>query len=207
MECVIHKNPVVAGSGATLCSLCLSSLVLVGLSGAPPNPPRPAEPIESAPTFRATATVEDVMVSIIDPAADAVWDAVVTVVNADGIATTQPETSEDWSALRRHAITLVEATNLLLVDGRRVAGAGSRSELPGIDLEPAEIESLLAEDHETWARLVGQLHGAGVGVLNAVDAADVDALLVAGDRLDLACENCHARFWYPGYGGRPDESP
>ena len=169
--------------------------------------PAPSELTASAPAFRTTASVEDIMRSIIDPAADAVWDAVVTVVNADGITTTQPETSEDWTALRRHAITLVEATNLLLVDGRRVAGVGSRSDLPGIDLEPAEIEALLAEDYETWVRLVGELHGAGIGVLNAVDAADVDALLVAGDRLDLACESCHSRFWYPGYGGRPDEVP
>ena len=145
------------------------------------------------------------MPSIIDPSADAVWDAVVTVGTASGIETTQPETNDDWLALRRHAITLMEATNLLLIDGRRVAGVGSRSELPGIDLEPEEIEVLMAEDRETWTRLVHEFHDAGVGVLNAVAATDVDALLVAGDRLDLACENCHSRYWYPGHGGRPDE--
>jgi hypothetical protein len=146
------------------------------------------------------------MRSIIDPAADAVWDAVVTVSTAEGIETTQPESEDDWAALRRHAITLVEAPNLLLLDGRRVAGAGSRSELPGIDLEPEEIASLLAADRESWTRLVSDLHDTGVGVLNAVDSRDVDALLVAGDRLDLACENCHSRYWYPGHGGRPDEA-
>ena len=162
---------------------------------------------EAYGSFQVTATVEEVMHSIIDPAADAVWDSVVIVSNENGIETTQPETQEDWLALRRHAITLVEASNLLLMDGRAVAVPESRSELPGIDLEPDEIEALLAADRTTWSTLVGKLHESGIQVLNAVDTQDVDALLVAGDRLDLACESCHATYWYPGYGGRTDEMP
>ncbi|MEE2613532.1 MAG: hypothetical protein VX975_06895, partial [Acidobacteriota bacterium] len=42
-----------------------------------------------------------------------------------------------------------------------------------------------------------ELHDAGVVMLDAVRARDVDALLDGGDRLDVACENCHSRFWYP----------
>ena len=34
-------------------------------------------------------------------------------------------------------------------------------------------------------------------VLDAVEARNVDALLEAGTELDLACENCHALYWYP----------
>jgi len=170
-----------------------------------------ADRVEGGPEghggFQVTATVEEIMVSIIDPAADAVWDSVVIVVNENGIETTQPETNEDWLTLRRHAITLVEATNLLLIEGRAVAAPDSRSKLPGIDLEPDEIETLLSADRATWLELSGKLHESGVQVLDAVDRQDVDALLVAGDRLDLACENCHAKYWYPGYGGRLDEGP
>lgn len=168
---------------------------------------RAAENAEGYGRFQVTATVEEVMRSIIDPAADAVWDSVVIVSNESGIQTTQPETDEDWLTLRRHAITLVEASNLLLMDGRAVAAPESRSELPGIDLEPDEIEALLAADRTTWSALVSKLHESGIQVLNAVDTQDVDALLVAGDRLDLACENCHGTYWYPGYGGRADEGP
>ncbi len=60
------------------------------------------------------------MRSIIDPAANALRDAVVTVVTEDGIEITQPETDDYWVALRRHAITIVEAAKLLLTDGCRV---------------------------------------------------------------------------------------
>jgi len=158
-------------------------------------------------TFTTTATIEDIMRSIIDPAADAVWDAVVTTVTPNGTESIAPESSEDWAQLRRHAITLVEATNLLLVEGRQVAAPGSRSDMPGVDLEPEEIAALIAEDRDRWVRLVTELHRTGVTILDAVERQDVDALLVAGDRLDLACENCHARYWYPGFAGRPDATP
>ena len=107
--------------------------------------------------------------------------------------------------LRRHAVTLVESTNLLLMEGRRVAAPGSRSEMPGVDLDPEEIEALLAEDRATWTTLVGNLHTSGVDVLTAIDTQDVAALLEAGDRLDLACEQCHVRYWYPALAPQETE--
>ena len=120
---------------------------------------------------------------MIDPSADAVWDAIVTEVTADGVFTTEPETDEDWMVLRRHAVTLIEATDLLLMEGRRVAAE--------------EIEALLEADRASWTAFVAVLHEGGVGVLEAIDSQDVDALLVASDVLDAACEVCHVRYWYP----------
>lgn len=134
---------------------------------------------------------------LVDPAADSIWESVVTEVTAEGVLDHAPETDEDWEELRGHAITLVEATNLLLMPDRRVAAEGSRSEMPGIDLEPEQIEALLAENPDAWTQFVGGLRESGLVVLSAVDKRDVDALLVAGDGLDLACENCHVRYWYP----------
>ncbi len=155
-------------------------------SGSPPVGPRPA------------ATVEELMRTLIDPAADAVWDAVVTEVSPDGVVEIRPETEGDWTRLRRHAVTLVESANLLLVEGRRVAAPESRSELPGIDLHPDAIEELLTEDWRPWAEASRSLGDTGAVVLEAIEARDVDALLAAGAELDLACERCHARYWYPG---------
>ena len=141
--------------------------------------------------------MEEIMRYMIDPSADAVWDAIVTEVTADGVFTTEPETDEDWMVLRRYAVTLIEATDLLLMEGRRVAAEGSRSELPGVDLEPEEIEALLEADRASWTAFVAVLHEGGVGVLEAIDSQDVDALLVASAVLDAACEACHVRYWYP----------
>ena len=147
------------------------------------------------------------MRSMIDPAADAIWDAVVTDVTPDGVVRTVPETNEDWIELRKHAVTLVESTNLLLMEGRRIAAPGSGSDMPGVDLEPEAIEALLHQDRQTWKTLVENLHTTGVDVLGAVDAADVDALLEVGDRLDLACEQCHVRYWYPSLAQEEPRNP
>lgn len=171
----------------------MSAAALVAACGEPPVPGELPEGVPYAPT----ATIEEIMRHMIDPAADAVWESVVTDVTADGVVEHVPETDEEWQALRGHALTLVESTNLLLMPGRAVAAPGSRSEMPGVDLEPEQIAALLAADRTAWDAFVTGLHGSGLEVLAAVEARDVDALLVAGDGLDLACENCHLRYWYP----------
>jgi hypothetical protein len=173
-------------------------LALVALAcDAPPPPPDQAA---SGPPFQSTVSIEEVMRYMVDPSADAIWESVVTIVSDDGVQEIRPETDEDWERLRGSAVTLTEATNLLLMEDRRVAAEGSVSELPGVDLEPEQIEALLAEDRDAWTQFVLGLHESGVTILEAIDAHDVDALLVAGDGLDLACENCHQRFWYPDLG-------
>ena len=141
------------------------------------------------------------MRAMVDPPADALWDAVVTTVTDGGIEEVRPETDADWLPLERDAIMLVEAGNLLLIDGRRIASEGSVSELPGIDLEPGDIAVRVAENRDAWMRSARELHDAGVVMLDAVRARDVDALLEGGNRLDVACENCHSRFWYPDRPG------
>ena len=163
---------------------------------------------EPASDMEPTATVEELMRSMIDPAADAVWDAVVIEATADGIVETRPETEGDWLRLRRHAVTLAEASNLLLIEGRRIAAPESRSELPGIDLHPDAIQELVDEDWDGWVEVALGLRATSGVVLDAVRARDVDALLEAGTELDLACEDCHAVYWYPGYADpRPAPPP
>ena len=161
------------------------------------EPPADALAREAGDPYRVTATIEDIMRHMVDPAADAIWESVVTEVSVEGVVEHVPETDAAWETLRGHALTLLEATNLLLMPGRRVASPGSRSELPGVDLEPEQIEALLAEDRAAWNVFVGGLHESGRTVLDAVERRDVEALLAAGDGLDLACENCHLRYWYP----------
>ena len=180
------------------CALLALALLAAGGAACTSGPPSAMEP---------TATVEELMRSMIDPAADAVWDAVVIEATADGIVETRPETEGDWLRLRRHAVTLAEASNLLLIEGRRIAAPESRSDLPGIDLHPDAIQDLVAEGWESWAETSRGLRATSRVVLDAVEARDVDALLEAGTELDLACEDCHSRFWYPGFADPRPAAP
>lgn len=147
--------------------------------------------------FQPTATVEELMRVMIDPAADAMWDAVVVTSTLNGLEAQRPETDVEWLALERDAIVLLEAGNLLQIEDRPVAAAGSVSQLPGVDLEPADIAARIAASPDAWHRSARELHDVGVVLLDAVRARDVEALLAGGDRLDATCENCHSRFWYP----------
>ena len=171
------------------------ALVLSGLAGCGADAPEP-DP-GPRPDFQPTATVEELMRAVIDPAADAVWDSVVITSTPEGIEREVPDSEDDWLALEHHAVRLLEAGNLLQIEGRPIAAADSVSELPGIDLEPADIAVRVAGQYDAWLRSGRELHDAGGVVLEAVRARSVDALLESGDRLDAACESCHSRFWYP----------
>jgi hypothetical protein len=152
---------------------------------------------EPEPTMRPTATIKDIMDAVVDPSADGLWESVATIISASGIEERQPRTDEDWKAVRAHAIRLIEASNLLLVDGRQVAPHGHKSEFPGIELEPEQIEVLIAQDRATWIKLAHGLHDAAMPALKAIDARSAQGLLDAGEAIDVACENCHLKYWYP----------
>jgi hypothetical protein len=157
-------------------------------ASAPPTPP---------PEFRPTSTIKDIMDSMVDPSADAIWEAVATTVDASGIHDRYPKNDDEWKEVRRRAITLLEATNLLLMPGRQVAKHGEKSENPGIELEPEQMEGLINQDRDAFNKLAHGLYDATMSSLKAIEAKDRDAVLSTGDGLDRACENCHLKYWYP----------
>jgi cytochrome c556 len=158
---------------------------------------QPAAPAEPQPEFRTTGTIKDIMDSIIDPAADELWGAVATTVDATGTHEKFPQNDEEWKQVRRNAIQLIEGSNLLQIPGRKVARPGEKSENPGIELEPEEMEKLINDDRAGFYKLAGGLHETVMAALKAIDARDKEALLDSGDDIDQACENCHVKYWYP----------
>lgn len=164
--------------------------LIAACSAPPPAPP-------AAPPFKPTATVKDIMDSVVDPAADAIWESVATIVSAAGTEERRPKTDEEWKALQHSAVRLVEASNLLMIEGRRAAQPGHKSEFPGIELEPEEVEKLINDDRQSWVKLAAGLHDASLPALKAVLAKDPQGLLDAGEGIDQACESCHLKYWYP----------
>jgi hypothetical protein len=146
--------------------------------------------------FRPTSTVKDIMDSLVDPSADAIWDSVEVVATLEGTEHKAPRTDDDWKALRRHAVALVEASNLLLIPGRHVARAGEKADDARVDLHPEEIEALLTKDPSAWAMRAHTLYDAAAESLKAIDARDVTSLMNSGETLDTACESCHRNYWY-----------
>lgn len=150
-----------------------------------------------SPQYVPEATIKDIMDAIIDPSADVVWESVATVVTPSGTEERMPRTDEEWAVVRRGAIRLVEGTNLLLMPGRHVARPHEKSEAPGIELEPPEMEAMINKDRPKWEKRARDLYTQSVAALRAIEAKDPKALVDIGERIDGACENCHIQYWYP----------
>lgn len=143
------------------------------------------------------STIKDLMESIIDPSADVVWGAVSTVVDREGIHESFPRTREEWLDVRRAAVRIIEGGNLLMMPGREAAPAGTKSEAPGVELEPAQMTTLIKNDRTSFDAFARALQALGVEALQASDAQDAASLLEIGARMENVCEGCHQTFWYP----------
>jgi hypothetical protein len=176
-----------------------SALLLAAACSAPQQAAAPvaAKPTGTAAEFRTTATIKDIMDSVVDPSADYIWESVATIVTKKGTEERRPRTDEDWKQVRRRAIAMIEGTNLLIMDGRLVAKPGEKSENPGIELGPEEIKAVIDSDRASFIKFAHGLHDAGTKALAAIDKKDADALSDAGETIDEACEQCHLKYWYP----------
>jgi hypothetical protein len=199
MTTSIWRFIVPSGSAAAACVLCLSIAACQARQEAATKP----APAPDTPPYTTTATVKDIMLSIVDPAGDLIWESVATTVDSKGIHTTIPTTDDDWMKVRSGAIMLLEASNLLMMPGRHVARSHEKSETPGIELEPSEMEALINKDRAAWYKRAGHLHEMAEKALQVIDAKDAKALFDVGAQLDEACENCHRQYWYPNEPVQP----
>ncbi|BAV64458.1 hypothetical protein [Sphingobium cloacae] len=154
----------------------------------------------SAAPFDTSTSIRELMDSTVDPAADGVWESVATVSDRNGVDKRRPRTEEEWKDVRRHAITLIEAMNLVMMKGRHAAPADT-PRLTG-ELTTEQIDALLASDHETFVAFAQNMQKTTKVALAAIDKRDPVALFEAGSEIDSACEGCHVTFWYPD-GGDP----
>ena len=122
-----------------------------------------------APQTNSSLSLKQVMEWVIDPNADVIWDSVKSISNAQGTTEIYPRTDAQWEAVRNSAATLVEAGNLLMIEGR-------------------------AKDNKQWMDFANQLSKASELVLKATQDKDKDALFDAGGNIYNACKACHDRY-------------
>ena len=189
--------------------LSISMIALLTAAGCaqqsqPAAEQKPAASITAASTttespFRLSGSFKDIMAAEINPSATYLWDVVGTVSDSKGIREKKPQTDEDWLNAKHQAIILLEATNLLLMEGRPIVTAGEKvkdADLPGIN-SPEQIKQTIDNDRATFIKLVHALHDAGTVALQAIENKNAAALSDAGTGIDTACENCHLKYWYP----------
>jgi hypothetical protein len=157
---------------------------------APPAPARtPQVPV---------GTIREVMHQIVEESAQALFDSVAVTVSAAGTVERQPRTTEEWDALEHWALRLAEAPNLLKVPGRRVARPEEENTSAGpTELPPIKIQAKIAENQALFDKYADELQKVGLEALGHVKAKSVQGLFDVGEKIDVACENCHLEFWYP----------
>lgn len=175
----------------------LPSLLLIaafaGLTGCGRTaPPAPVGPV-------ATASIQDIMKSVVAPAANAIWKPPAAISDPASSKAPPAEVAADWLVLRHSAVALVEAPNLLIMEGRRAAAPGAKLQDEGAEgiLPNAQIQQRLETERAEFRQYARRLQTASLETLAAIDRKDADALLDAGGKVDEACEACHQHFWYP----------
>jgi len=155
------------------------------------------QPPPQTPELSRPATIKDIMDSMVEPSGDFVFESVQEISDEHGISEKAPKTDAEWEGVRHHLFVLLEAPNLLIMEGRKAARPGDRSKNPAVENQPEEIQKLLDADHPSFVRRARRLQDAAALAMKAVDAKNKDDLFHAIDGIDKACENCHLHYWYP----------
>ncbi len=143
------------------------------------------------------SSIKDVMASIIDPSADVLWGAAGAIIDQQGVQDMSPKTPEEWLNVRHAAVRIIEGANLLMMPGREAAPAGSKSDAPGVELEPPEITALVKKQRKSFDAFAKALQDLGLEALRTSEAKNVSLLEDVGGRMENVCESCHQTFWYP----------
>jgi hypothetical protein len=149
----------------TMSLVLLGALVASGCNRAT-NPPA------AVPPFRPVADVKQLMASVVEPAADAYWDAVGSVTDKNGTVEIEPKTDEEWVAVRNSAYVVAEAGNLLMMSSR-------------------------AKDTGDWMKLSEALVDVGQRAIRAAESKDKTAVFDAGAEVYDACVACHVKYVTP----------
>ncbi|NKC00026.1 MAG: hypothetical protein GKR90_16215 [Pseudomonadales bacterium] len=119
-------------------------------------------------TYKLPISINDVMVALVNDAADPIWMA----------AWQEPKTDEEWRELERKAYQLQLAGSLIAHPGTGALDHKWTAK-PG------------------WQQWSNQLHATGVDAIAAVENRDLAAIGNIGDQLVEVCEGCHRDFKLP----------
>ena len=121
---------------------------------------------KAGPPIKAIATLEEVMHAMVIPNAQLVWGAAGTIYTLGGVKEIRPESDDEWFEIESGATALMEAGNLLMMEGR-------------------------AKDSGRWMDRARSLREAGDSVRQAAKSKDAAALFERGGYLFDACQGCH----------------
>jgi hypothetical protein len=179
-------------------TLGLCALVLGIASCSAPAPMAEAEagPLPDTP-------VQEIMVNLMAPAVDAAFILPDILTDPKLAETARPEDIEAaWQRVQRGAITLTEIPNLVVLNGRPITrpGVAVTGEGEGPYLHAAQIAALFRSNRTALLEAARKLQETGLAAQAAAQRRDVKKLSDLGVDIEVVCEGCHTKFWYPPKG-------
>ena len=158
-----------------------------------------AQAVTPAPAVhQPVVAIQDAMLALVDPSADAVWESVSTTITKKGEEVKQPRSDEEWNEVRLHTLRIIAGAALLQTDGIAVVRDGVKIEDTHESyLNEAGIAAAIAKDPSQFKAAAKSLQSTAQEVLVAVNKRDTGAIIQLGAKLDAACEHCHSTYWYP----------
>ena len=126
-----------------------------------------------ATTYESVATTKQIMDTMSIPASNALFEA----------AGKEKPTDADWAEFRKHAMTLAESGNLMMVPGRMATGQ-TKAKTKARGANPAD-----------WNAAAKLMRDAGKAAVAAIDKKDLDMLGGdVGDKILASCAACHDKY-------------
>jgi len=176
-----------------------AAVLAASCSSSKPAAPAP-QAAPAAPLMTPVVSVKELMRFDIDPASDFIFDAVQYDATTKGVSDIYPKTDEDWEKVKIGAVSLAENIYLLKIK-RPWAPKGDVNNSTGPnppELSPDQIQAKYDKDPVLWDAKIEGLRNAAKEIMDIADRRDVKALFEASADVDMACENCHLEYWYPG---------
>jgi hypothetical protein len=126
-------------------------------------------PDEGGAAFEPVVDVKQLMLTVVEPAAEVYWDAVGWVIDAEGTHETVPRTADEWSAVLNAAVLVAESGNLMMMQGRA----------------PGDAD---------WTTFSRALIAVGREAMAAAEDRDPLAVFEVGGRIYETCTACHAAY-------------
>ena len=145
-----------------------------------------------------TAAVRNIMVNDIDPAANAIWNTQVEVMDDYGNFDPALMDEATWAALAEAANRLDTQSHYLAEAGNYVAAAPGTplaQDAEGIDL--AQIQAYIDANPQGFRAFSAAMAAHTGQLVDAVQARDAETVTTLVNDLQPLCKACHDVYWYP----------
>jgi len=119
--------------------------------------------------YTPVANLQELMATVVDPAADFYWDAVGWIVDSTGTEEIRPRSPEEWDLVRNAAFVVAESGNLMMMQGRAIP----------------------EEAFHTYAQAMVDI---GRKAIEVAEARDPMAVFDVGAEMYAVCTGCHATY-------------